>query len=177
MTRPIAPARRWRRLRATSLRAKPRSAITACTRAAVSARTPGSRFTTRETVLRLTPAVIATSRIVGLATLNALSPGALTTLSTALLAGDRNQALTTLSTSRRDVGPQRLRAGRVERARRLGLHARGAGRDAEDRRPCERLAALERHAEPADERVARADRVANRHPRGPEPGRRAPAPG
>jgi hypothetical protein len=58
----------WRSERATSLRANPSRAIAASTRAAVSARTPASRFTTRETVFRLTPAVLATSRIVGLAT-------------------------------------------------------------------------------------------------------------
>src|SRR3954451_16535294 len=65
MTSPIAPARPWRRLRAMSLRAKPRSVMAASTRAAVSARTPGSWLTTRETVFRLTPAVLATSRMVG----------------------------------------------------------------------------------------------------------------
>jgi hypothetical protein len=40
--------------------------MAAATRAAVSARTPGSSLTTRETVFRLTPAVLATSRIVAL---------------------------------------------------------------------------------------------------------------
>ena len=42
------------------------------TRAAVSGRTPGSLLTTRETVFRLTPALLATSLIVGLATLSSL---------------------------------------------------------------------------------------------------------
>jgi hypothetical protein len=68
MTRPSALARPWRSERASSLREKPRREIAASTRAAVSARTPASAFTTRDTVFRLTPAVLATSRIVGLAT-------------------------------------------------------------------------------------------------------------
>ena len=48
--------------------------MAASTRAAVAGRTPSSLLTTRETVFRLTPAVLATSRIVGLATLSSLSP-------------------------------------------------------------------------------------------------------
>jgi hypothetical protein len=43
--------------------------MAAPTRAAVTALTPGSPFTTRETVLMLTSAALATSRMVGLATL------------------------------------------------------------------------------------------------------------
>ena len=46
--------------------------MAASTRAAVAGRTPSSLFTTRETVFRLTPALLATSRIVGLATLSSL---------------------------------------------------------------------------------------------------------
>ena len=46
--------------------------MAASTRAAVAGRTPFSLLTTRETVFRLTPAVLATSRIVGLATLSSL---------------------------------------------------------------------------------------------------------
>jgi hypothetical protein len=46
--------------------------MAASTRAAVAGRTPFSLFTTRETVFKLTPAVLATSRIVGLATLSSL---------------------------------------------------------------------------------------------------------
>ena len=71
---PERVARPWRSERATSLRGKPSSAIAASTRAAVAGRTPSSLLTTRETVFRLTPAVLATSRIVGLATLSWLSP-------------------------------------------------------------------------------------------------------
>jgi len=46
--------------------------MAASTRAAVAGRTPFSLFTTRETVFKLTPALLATSRIVGLATLSSL---------------------------------------------------------------------------------------------------------
>jgi hypothetical protein len=53
------------RLRATSLRRKLSLATAACTRSAVASATPGSPFTTRETVFRLTPAEAATSFIVG----------------------------------------------------------------------------------------------------------------
>src|SRR3954452_5276284 len=65
MTSPSAPALPCRRLRASSLRADPNRWMAAVTRAAVSCATPGSALTTRETVFRLTPAVLATSRIVG----------------------------------------------------------------------------------------------------------------
>src|SRR5437764_1462638 len=53
MTSPSAPARPWRRPRASSLRVKPSRSITAVTRCAVSCATPGSSLTTRETVFRL----------------------------------------------------------------------------------------------------------------------------
>src|SRR4051794_28142439 len=66
ITRPIVEEERpWRSERARSLRWKPRSAIAADTRSAVGPATPGSSLITRETVLRLTPARSATSRIVG----------------------------------------------------------------------------------------------------------------
>src|SRR5919106_3209327 len=55
-----------RRLRARSLRRKPSRTMDWVTRLAVSGPTPGSPFTTRETVFRLTPAACATSFIVGL---------------------------------------------------------------------------------------------------------------
>ena len=74
MTSPTAPARPSRRLRAISLRVKPRLAMAASTRAAVSGRTSGSPFTTRDTVLRLTFALFATSRIVGRRTGPGLPP-------------------------------------------------------------------------------------------------------
>src|SRR5579859_122513 len=55
--------------RADSLRRKPRSAIAPCTRLAVSGVTPASPFTTRDTVFSATPALDATSFIVGRPTL------------------------------------------------------------------------------------------------------------
>src|ERR1700722_4804823 len=55
--------------RADSLRRKPRSAIAPCTRLVVSGVTPASPFTTRDTVLSATPALDATSFIVGRPTL------------------------------------------------------------------------------------------------------------
>src|SRR5215213_1776448 len=51
--------------RARSLRSKPSSVIASATRAAVAGATAASPLITRETVFRLTPAVRATSRIVG----------------------------------------------------------------------------------------------------------------
>src|SRR5918994_7558557 len=51
--------------RARSLRSKPSSTIASATRAAVAGATAASPLMTRETVLRLTPAERATSRIVG----------------------------------------------------------------------------------------------------------------
>src|SRR4051794_26561431 len=54
-----------RRMRALSLRLKPRASIADCTRSMVSGVTPGSPLTTRETVFRPTPARAATSFIVG----------------------------------------------------------------------------------------------------------------
>src|SRR3954468_22053457 len=114
MTSPTAPARPWRRLRATSLRAKPRSAMTACTRAAVAACTPGSRLTTRETVLRLTPAVLATSRMVGRLTGCSL----LRSVDNVVNArrGETYCALTTLSTGERGQSPgERQRALGIQR--------------------------------------------------------------
>src|SRR3954452_4148961 len=89
MTNPSAPARPWRSPRASSLRVKPSRAIAAVTRRAVSTATPGSSLTTRDTVLRLTPAVLATSRIVGRPDTRLLL-AALTTLSTPD-DGDRTQ--------------------------------------------------------------------------------------
>src|SRR5437588_5657879 len=53
-----------RRLSAPTLRRKPSRSIAASTRSVVSACTPGSSLTTRETVLMLTPASRATSLIV-----------------------------------------------------------------------------------------------------------------
>ena len=65
MTSPtVADACAGRRLRAISFRWKPSASI-ACLTRAVAKPTPGSPFTTRDTVLRLTPAACATSRIVG----------------------------------------------------------------------------------------------------------------
>src|SRR3954453_5962170 len=53
-----------RRLRAPRLRRKPSCSMAAMTRSAVSGCTAGSSLTTRETVLMLTPASLATSLIV-----------------------------------------------------------------------------------------------------------------
>src|SRR6185312_613600 len=67
MTRPrlaVAWPRR-RRPAAMSLRVKPSSLIAKRTRSDVPDITPGSPFSTRETVFRLTPARDATSRMVG----------------------------------------------------------------------------------------------------------------
>src|ERR1700761_7093970 len=50
---------------ADSFRRKPRSSIASCTRLAVSGVTPGSPFTTRETVFSAPPALEATSFMVG----------------------------------------------------------------------------------------------------------------
>src|SRR4051794_13795254 len=67
MTRPsVAEEPPWRRVRARSLRSKPSAPIASATRAAVAGATPASALITRETVFRLTPAVCATSLIVGL---------------------------------------------------------------------------------------------------------------
>lgn len=54
-----------RSTRALSLRRKPRASIASWTRRSVSGVTPGSPFTTRETVLSPTPARAATSFMVG----------------------------------------------------------------------------------------------------------------
>lgn len=54
-----------RSTRALSLRRKPRASMASCTRRSVSGVTPASPFTTRDTVLRPTPARAATSFIVG----------------------------------------------------------------------------------------------------------------
>ena len=58
--------RPWRSERARSLRSKPSASIASVTLAAVDGETPASALITRETVLRLTPAWLATSLIVGL---------------------------------------------------------------------------------------------------------------
>src|SRR5438105_1700192 len=58
----VEPLRRWA---APSWRRKLRASIAERTRSAVSAATPDSRLTTRDTVLRLTRARRATSTIVG----------------------------------------------------------------------------------------------------------------
>ena len=66
MTRPIVSRLIPRfRLEAISLRWNPSCRAAASTRSAVSGRTPASPLTTRETVLKLTPATRATSRTVG----------------------------------------------------------------------------------------------------------------
>src|SRR3954462_14973385 len=66
MTSPSVPEDPpWRSDRARSLRSKPSAAIASATRAAVAGATAASPLITRETVLRLTPADRATSRIVG----------------------------------------------------------------------------------------------------------------
>src|SRR4051794_20094957 len=66
MTSPIVPEDApWRSDRARSLRSNPSSAITPATRAAVAGATAASPLITRDTVLRLTPACRATSRMVG----------------------------------------------------------------------------------------------------------------
>src|SRR3954462_12415215 len=68
MTSPSVPEERpWGSEAARSLRWNPLAAIARGTRAAGGAATPASPLITRETVLRLTPATCATSRIVGLA--------------------------------------------------------------------------------------------------------------
>src|SRR6266545_7804184 len=61
----VALSRPERRLRAMSLRRKPSSAIAVRTRSTSACATAGSLLTTRETVLRLTPARRATSTMVG----------------------------------------------------------------------------------------------------------------
>src|SRR3954454_18560226 len=66
MTSPsVAEDPPWRSDRARSLRSKPSAAIASATRSAVAGATAASPLITRETVLRLTPADRATSRIVG----------------------------------------------------------------------------------------------------------------
>src|SRR5207249_256703 len=64
-----------------SLRRNPSRTIASWTTAAVSGRTPGSSLTTRDTVLRLTPAAWATSAIVG----RALPSSSLAAVSVTLL--------------------------------------------------------------------------------------------
>src|SRR5436309_5204016 len=64
-----------------SLRRNPSRTIASWTSAAVSGRTPGSSLTTRDTVLRLTPAAWATSAIVG----RALPSSSLAAVSVTLL--------------------------------------------------------------------------------------------
>src|ERR1700761_5976798 len=59
---------------ADSFRRKPRSSIASCTRLAVSGVTPGSPFTTRETVFSATPALEATSFMVGRTATRPASP-------------------------------------------------------------------------------------------------------
>ena len=69
MIRPsVAVEPPWRSEAARSLRSKPSCAIASVTRSAVAGVTPASALITRETVFRLTPAVCATSLIVGLMT-------------------------------------------------------------------------------------------------------------
>src|SRR5437763_16252231 len=58
----------WRRWRAMSLRRYPRAACACSTRAAVPRATEAAPFMTRETVITLTPAAAATSRMVGRST-------------------------------------------------------------------------------------------------------------
>src|SRR2546430_16526644 len=70
----VALTRPERRLRAMSLRRKPSSAIAFTTRSTSGWATAGSLLTTRETVLRLTPAWRATSTIVGRRGPAALTP-------------------------------------------------------------------------------------------------------
>src|SRR5581483_436589 len=65
MTRPMPAVRPVRSCRALSLRRNPSSSMACCTSAAVPGSTPGSPLTTRETVLRPTPARAATSFMVG----------------------------------------------------------------------------------------------------------------
>src|SRR5437773_2540042 len=65
ITRPMLEDRcRRRSVRAMSLGRQPSVSIAFLTRAAVSMPTPGSSFTTRDTVLRLTSAALATSHMV-----------------------------------------------------------------------------------------------------------------
>src|SRR6266536_254221 len=61
----VALTRPERRLRAMSLRRKPNSAMALSTRSTSAGATAGSLLTTRDTVLRLTPACRATSTMVG----------------------------------------------------------------------------------------------------------------
>src|SRR5215211_6129926 len=158
MTSPTAPARPRRRLLATSFRVKPRRSMATSTRAAVSSRTPPSPLTTRDTVLTLTPAVRATSRMVGLATLALRPPsdndvGArgrtlppLTTLSSTGQAGTRSGGGAATGSRARASRPARPsgayplrrgrglgqlpRAGGVDLAGPCGLDVRGPRRDA-----------------------------------------------
>src|ERR1700733_1484309 len=63
--KPSVAVRPVRSSRADSFRRKPRASIAPSTRLVVSGVTPGSRFTTRDTVLSATPARVATSFMVG----------------------------------------------------------------------------------------------------------------
>ena len=63
--KPSVAVRPVRSSRADSFRRKPRSSIAPSTRLVVSGVTPGSLFTTRDTVFSATPALDATSFMVG----------------------------------------------------------------------------------------------------------------
>lgn len=85
------------KLRAMSLRRKFTLASAACTRSVVALATPASPFTTRETVLRLTPAKSATCSMVG----RVASLGAERRCVVIVIAG--NSKMTSLSILRADA--------------------------------------------------------------------------
>jgi hypothetical protein len=94
-SRPIDAVRASARrsTRAPTLGRKPSSSIACCTRLVRAGDTPASSFTTRETVLKLTRARAATSRIVGRLTSLFIAPS----IRRGARFGDRGVSLTTLS--------------------------------------------------------------------------------
>src|SRR3954454_23341679 len=139
MTRPsVAEDPPWRSVRARSLRSKPSASIASTTRAAVAGATPASALMTRETVFKLTPAVCATSLMVGLD--NVVTPRP-----------DASRAVGPVSSH---AGGELLHARGVELAGRRVLDARRGGRDPFARRGGEPLAALERRGERGRQHVA-----------------------
>src|SRR3954465_13909812 len=165
MTRPsVAEPLPWRSERARSLRSKPSASIASETRAAVAGATPASALITRETVFRLTPAVCATSLIVGLD--NVVSPrgGTLAERRGACQAARCGRCGGGVSRARRPSrhpGGELPHARWIELSRGRPLHAGRGGGDALARGGGERLAALERGPERGGQHVTRPDRVAD----------------
>src|SRR5215210_8170818 len=170
MTRPSVPDDwPWRSERARSLGAYPSAAIALSTRSAVSAATPASSLMTRETVFRLTPALRATSRIVGRVdrTPSPLDDNVVTTLRRQRTPRrGRCQGATDLAVSRWSRRAQGAGALAVQLAGRGRLYARCGGRDSRSRGGEQRLSALERGGQRGRQDVARPDRVAHLVDRG-----------